>query len=98
MVSTHSSTMSKMTSRTGRTLFMLPTIYPITVKNFNYTVVAVLVVLGGAWLYWAVSAKNWFTGPRQNIDDADIPAPPTAADDSPVAATATEQPTVLESE
>jgi hypothetical protein len=22
------------------------------------------VVLGFAWVYWALSAKNWFTGPR----------------------------------
>ncbi|HKD98933.1 MAG TPA: amino acid permease, partial [Micromonosporaceae bacterium] len=59
-------------------LFMLPTIYPITWLNFNYTVVAVAVVLGGAWLWWAVSAKNWFTGPRPNIETADalaVPAP-----------------------
>ena len=39
-------------------------------SNFNYTIVAVAVVLGGAWLWWATSAKNWFTGPRQNIDGA----------------------------
>ncbi|HEX9032885.1 MAG TPA: amino acid permease [Streptosporangiaceae bacterium] len=45
-------------------LFMLPTISPITVSNFNYTIVAVAVVLGFAWIYWAVSAKNWFTGPK----------------------------------
>jgi amino acid permease (GABA permease) len=45
-------------------LFMLPTVSPITVGNFNYTVVAVAAVLGFAWIYWMVSAKNWFTGPR----------------------------------
>jgi amino acid permease (GABA permease) len=45
-------------------LFMLPTVSPIHWSNFNYTVVAVAVVLGFAWIYWAVSAKNWFTGPR----------------------------------
>jgi amino acid transporter len=45
-------------------LFMLPTVSPIHWGNFNYTVVAVAVVLGFAWIYWAVSAKNWFTGPR----------------------------------
>ena len=32
--------------------------------NFNYTVVAVLVVLGFAGIYWLVSAKNWFKGPK----------------------------------
>jgi amino acid permease (GABA permease) len=45
-------------------LFMLPTVTPIHWSNFNYTVVAVAVVLGFAGIYWLVSAKNWFTGPR----------------------------------
>jgi amino acid permease (GABA permease) len=45
-------------------LFMLPTANPITASNFNYTVVAVLVVLGFAGIWWMVSAKNWFTGPK----------------------------------
>jgi amino acid permease (GABA permease) len=45
-------------------LFMLPQVGPITWSTFNYAVVAVVVVLGFAWIYWAVSAKNWFTGPR----------------------------------
>jgi amino acid permease (GABA permease) len=45
-------------------LFMLPTASPIHWANFNYTVVAVVVVLGFAGIWWAVSAKNWFTGPR----------------------------------
>jgi amino acid permease (GABA permease) len=45
-------------------LFMLPTASPITVKNFNYTVVAVAVVLGFAGTWWLVSARKWFTGPK----------------------------------
>jgi amino acid permease (GABA permease) len=45
-------------------LFMLPTVSPITKTNFNYTIVAVLVVVGFASIYWFVSARNWFTGPR----------------------------------
>ncbi len=45
-------------------LFMLPTASPIEAANFNYTPVAVLVVLGFAGIWWLVSAKNWFTGPR----------------------------------
>jgi len=53
-------------------LFIVPTTYPITGSNFNYTIVAVAVVLGGAWIWWATSAKNWFTGPRQNIDGAPL--------------------------
>jgi amino acid permease (GABA permease) len=45
-------------------LFMLPTVSPVTGTNFNYTVVAVAVVLGFAGIYWLVSARNWFTGPK----------------------------------
>ncbi len=45
-------------------LFMLPQLSPITWSTFNYTVVAVVVVLGFAGIYWLVSARKWFTGPR----------------------------------
>ncbi len=45
-------------------LFMLPTASPIHWSNFNYTVVAVLVVIGFAGIYWLVSARKWFTGPK----------------------------------
>jgi amino acid permease (GABA permease) len=45
-------------------LFMLPQASPITWLSFNYAVVAVAVVVGFAWIYWMVSAKNWFTGPK----------------------------------
>jgi amino acid permease (GABA permease) len=45
-------------------LFMLPQVGPITLKTFNYAVVAVLVVIGFAGIYWLVSARTWFTGPR----------------------------------
>jgi amino acid permease (GABA permease) len=45
-------------------LFMLPTASPITLKTFNYTVVAVVAVLGFATIYWFVSARRWFKGPK----------------------------------
>jgi amino acid transporter len=45
-------------------LFMLPQASPITWLTFNYAVVAVAVVIGFAGIYWLVSAKNWFTGPK----------------------------------
>ena len=45
-------------------LFMLPQAGPITAGSFNYTVVAVAVVVGFAGIYWLVSARNWFKGPR----------------------------------
>ena len=51
-------------------LFMLPQFGPVTdngtlnLNTFNYAVVAVIVVIGFAGIWWAVSAKNWFTGPK----------------------------------
>ena len=45
-------------------LFMLPTAWPAHWSNFNYTVVAVAVVIGYAGISWAVSARKWFKGPK----------------------------------
>jgi amino acid permease (GABA permease) len=45
-------------------LFMLPQVSPVTATSFNYTPVAVLVVLGFAGIWWLVSARKWFTGPK----------------------------------
>jgi amino acid permease (GABA permease) len=49
-------------------LFVLPTAGPITATNFNYTIFAVIVVLGGAWLWWMLSARKWFTGPQHTTE------------------------------
>jgi amino acid transporter len=45
-------------------LFMLPQLSPVNVKTFNYAPIAVLVVLGFAGIWWLVSARKWFTGPK----------------------------------
>lgn len=51
-------------------LFMLPQFLPpwtdagIVWANLNYTPIVFLVVLGGASIWYAVSAKNWFKGPK----------------------------------
>jgi amino acid permease (GABA permease) len=45
-------------------LFMLPTVSPVTASTFNYTPIAVLAVLGFAGIWWLVSARKWFTGPK----------------------------------
>jgi amino acid permease (GABA permease) len=45
-------------------LFMLPQVSPVTATTFNYTPLAVLVVLGFAGIWWLVSARHWFTGPK----------------------------------
>jgi amino acid transporter len=48
-------------------LFVLPTAGPITASNFNYTIVAVAVVVGAATIWWYAGARKWFTGPKQNL-------------------------------
>jgi amino acid transporter len=45
-------------------LFILPPAKPITKDTFNYSPIAILVVLGGAGLWWVLSARKWFTGPK----------------------------------
>jgi amino acid permease (GABA permease) len=55
-------------------LFMLPVTSPITWTNFNYTVIAVVVVLGFAGIWWLVSARNWFTGPKVQGTAAELAA------------------------
>ncbi len=51
-------------------LFMLPQFLPpwndqgIVWANLNFTPVVFLVVLGGASIWYAASAKNWFKGPK----------------------------------
>ena len=45
-------------------LFCLPTYSPINRDSFNYTPVAVLVVIGFAGIWYGVSARKWFKGPK----------------------------------
>jgi len=45
-------------------LLMLPQLNPVTRSDFNYAPVAVLVVIGFAGIYWLVSARKWFKGPK----------------------------------
>ena len=45
-------------------LFMLPQFGPIGFKTFNYAPIAVVVVIGYAGIYWLVSARRWFKGPK----------------------------------
>ncbi|HEY1488432.1 MAG TPA: amino acid permease, partial [Micromonosporaceae bacterium] len=67
-------------------MFILPTAYPIKALTFNYTIVAVAVVVGGASLWWVLSARHWFTGPRPNVDGgpSDLPLQRTPVEE-PVA-------------
>jgi amino acid transporter len=45
-------------------LFMLPAYSPINADDFNYTPFAVVAVIGFAGIWYAVSAHNWFKGPK----------------------------------
>jgi hypothetical protein len=45
-------------------LFMLPQFGPIGWSTFNYAPIAVGAVIGYAGIYWLVSARKWFKGPR----------------------------------
>jgi amino acid transporter len=40
-------------------------------KYVNYTIIVVPVAMIALWIYWHVSVKNWFTGPRQTINMSD---------------------------
>jgi len=55
-------------------LFMLPTTSPIGWGNFNYTVIAVVVTVGFAGIWWLVSAHKWFTGPKVQGSAAELAA------------------------
>lgn len=56
-------------------LFMLPEVGPlnsISWSTFNYAPIAVGVVLAYAGIFWAVSARKWFTGPRAQGDEGQL--------------------------
>jgi amino acid permease (GABA permease) len=55
-------------------LFMLPTLNPITRDNFNYTIVAVGVVVMYATATWVFSARHWFAGPRVQGTEEELQA------------------------
>jgi len=58
-------------------LFVLPTVNPITVATFNYTIVAVLVVVGAVTIWWFAGARRWFTGPKSNLIEKAAHGEPT---------------------
>ena len=45
-------------------VFCLPQYSPVTLATFNFTPVAVVAVIGFAGIWWAVSARKWFKGPK----------------------------------
>jgi amino acid transporter len=55
-------------------LFMLPQVSPVGPSTFNYTPIAVLAVLGFAGVWWLVSARKWFTGPKVQGSEEELAA------------------------
>ncbi|KAL3695803.1 hypothetical protein R1sor_009879 [Riccia sorocarpa] len=48
-------------------VFLLPTLYPLTLESFNYAPVALGVVLAFVMSWWILDARKWFSGPVKNI-------------------------------
>ncbi|KAH9691333.1 Amino acid permease [Citrus sinensis] len=49
-------------------VFLLPTLYPITWNTFNYAPVALGLVFTLIMLWWYLDGRKWFKGPVRNID------------------------------
>lgn len=48
-------------------VFILPQINPVDSQTFNYAIVAVAIVMTYSMGFWLISARQWFTGPIQQI-------------------------------
>jgi len=48
-------------------LFVLPQVNPVTSATFNYSIVAVGIVITYSIGLWLLSARKWFHGPRRQI-------------------------------
>jgi amino acid transporter len=68
-------------------IFMFfPANYPVTKDNMNYAVVIIGGVALIAGIYWLVSARYWFVGPkRTDIDPTPLPPGHVTAEDSTIA-------------
>ena len=55
---------------TVTSIFMFfPATYPVTKDNMNYAVVIIAGILSIAAIYWIVSARHWFVGPKRTDGD-----------------------------
>ncbi|SPF33988.1 Amino acid transporter [Candidatus Desulfosporosinus infrequens] len=52
-------------------LFILPVSFPITVSNFNFTGVVLLIVWALLIPWYLISVRHWFKGPKSAFDDAE---------------------------
>jgi len=48
-------------------VFILPQVNPVDSQTFNYSIVAVGIVIAYSVGFWLVSARKWFTGPVKQI-------------------------------
>ncbi|KAK7039349.1 APC amino acid permease [Favolaschia claudopus] len=48
-------------------VFILPQVNPVTSQTFNYSIVAVGIVIFYSVGFWLISARKWFTGPVKQI-------------------------------
>jgi len=55
-------------------LFMLPTFTPITRDNFNYTPIVLIGTLAALTVWYLVSVRHWFTGPKTQGSGAQLAA------------------------
>ena len=55
-------------------LFLLPTATPITVTDFNYTLVIVPGLFVIITIWWLASARHWFKGPVIQGTEAELEA------------------------
>ncbi|KAF3447036.1 hypothetical protein FNV43_RR12216 [Rhamnella rubrinervis] len=49
-------------------VFLLPTVYPLKWRTFNYAPIALGGCLALIMLWWFLDARKWFKGPVRNID------------------------------
>jgi amino acid transporter len=69
-------------------LFILPTAFPVTLANFNYSIVLVAAVGIGTGIWWLVSARRWFKGPKAQGSAEQLVAIETALEAVPEVAPA----------
>lgn len=53
-------------------ILIMPTIYPVTALNMNYSSIITVGVMLLAGLWYAVSARHYYDGPRTTLDNPNV--------------------------
>ena len=53
-------------------IFMLPTVYPITLSTFNFAPAVFGGILSMTGAVWCATARFWFDGPRTDVHNSDV--------------------------